>query len=242
MTATLLAEWVSVAIGANRPQWNDATGVQVGLLGLTTILALRAARSLLRVPVLARPLRTDGGPAPDWVADLVVLAGRQSRWLGPLHHPVLGLLDWTERHLLAAVRRHPLWASAVAAAAFGAAVGGRQAIEERYIAPAAVLTIILLACGMFAFLVTAGSYLGLVRSGTDLCGVRRRVLDAGVLACCGVLAVLAFRNSLWWIVGSRAAVAGIAQVYTLLGLSALAFFAAVLAVESLRNSHARGAP
>jgi hypothetical protein len=241
MTVDLLAEWASVAIGANRPQWNEATGLQVGLLALMTVLALRGAWSLLGVPPLARPIGAAADPASDWVADLVVLAARQSRRLGPLRRPVLSVLDWTDRHLLTLVRLHPLWAAAIAAAAFGAAVGGRQAIGEGYIALAAVLTIILLACGMFAFLVTAGAYLGLVRSGTQLHGVRRRALDAGVLACCGVLVVLAFRNSLWWIVGSRPAVAGIAQAYTLLGLTALGFFAVVLAVETLRNAHA-GAP
>jgi hypothetical protein len=57
---------------------------------------------------------------------------------------------------------------------------------------------------------------------------------ACVLACAGVLVVLAFRNSLWWIVGSRADVAGISQAYALLGLSALAIFVVVFAFESPR--------
>jgi hypothetical protein len=236
---TLLTEWVSVAIGANRPQWNGATWLQVGLLAVLTLLTAWAVVGLRRVPALPRLKPAAAVPAPDWLTDVVVLAEWQSHWLGPLRRPALRALDWTDRHLLTVVRRHPLWAAAIAAAAFGAAVGGRQAIAEGYFALAALLTITLLGCGMFAFLVAAGSYLGLVRSAATLGGARRRALDAGVLACFGVLVVLAFRNSLWWIVGSRAAMAGIPQTYALLGLSALAFFVVVFAFESLQGSHAR---
>jgi len=242
--ATLLTEWVSVAIGANRPQWNGATWLQVGFLALMTVLTVRAVVLLLRAPSPPRPVRAAGRPAPDWLGDAVAVTvtALQIRWLGPLRRPALGALSWTERHLVAVVRRHPLWSAAVAAAAFGAAVGGRQAIAEGYFALAALLTITLLGCGMFAFLVGAGSYIGLVRSSTSLAGVRRRTLDAGALTCVGVLAVLAFRNALWWVVGSSSALAGIPQTYALLGLSALLFFTVVFAVESARNAHAKPAP
>jgi hypothetical protein len=239
---TLLAEWAAVAIGANRPQWNWATWLQVGLLALMTVLTVRAVADLHRVPAAARSKRADTGPAPDWLTDVVAIAALQSHWLGPLHGPALSALSWTERHLLTLVRRHPLWAAAIAAAAFGGAVGGNQAISEGYVTLATLLVISLLGCGMFAFLVAAGSYIGLVRSSTALHGGRRRALDAGVLACVGVLVVLAFRNSLWWVVGSRAEAAGIPQAYALLGLSALAFFVVVFAFESLRGYHAKTSP
>src|SRR5271165_4312280 len=36
VTLTLASEWVSVAIGANRSQWNETTWLQIGLLGLLT--------------------------------------------------------------------------------------------------------------------------------------------------------------------------------------------------------------
>ena len=58
---TLLAEWVSVAIGENRGEWNGATWLQVGLLALMTALAIRAAVSLRRVPALS--LAKDPGTA-----------------------------------------------------------------------------------------------------------------------------------------------------------------------------------
>jgi hypothetical protein len=235
---TLLSEWVSVAMGANRPQWNAATWLQVALLVLLTAMTGGAAAGLLRVRAWLRPVRTAAGPGPDWLADLVVIAARLSRGLGPLRRPALSALARTDRHLLSAVRRHPVWSAAAAAAAFGLVVGGNQAIRESYLASAAGLAIFLLGCGMFAFLVAAGSYLELVHSRAPMNRVRRRALDASVLACFGMLTALAFRNSLWWMVGSHAATAGIAQAYALLGLAALAVFAAVFVVESMLGSHA----
>jgi hypothetical protein len=52
---------------------------------------------------------------------------------------------------------------------------------------------------------------------------------------------LAFRGSLWWIVGSRDAVAGTPQLAYLLGVVALAAFLAVFGVESLTRAHPRPA-
>lgn len=54
MAVTLLTEWASVAVGANQPQWNGATWLQVGLLALMTVLTVRAMAGLHRVPALSR--------------------------------------------------------------------------------------------------------------------------------------------------------------------------------------------
>jgi hypothetical protein len=259
---TLLAEWVSFAIGENRGQWNGATWLQVGLLALMTALAIRAAVRLRRVPALSlaedpgtaqRPgtmraadTAAAGAPAtaqvPDWLTDMIIIAERESRWLGSFQRPVLSLLGWTERGPLPVVRRHPLWAAGFAAAAFGLAGGARQGTAEGYPAPVTLTVICLLSCGTFALLVGAGSYLGLVRSSTRLLGMRRSAVDAGVLTCAGVLAAFAFRYHLWWIVGSRNAVAGLSQLLTLLGITAFSVFVVVFAVESLLRIHAPRLP
>ena len=138
---------------------------------------------------------------------------------------------------LRVVRRHPLWAAGFAAAAFGLAAGARQGTAEGYAAPVTLTVICLLSCGTFALLVGAGSYLGLVRSSTHLLGMRRSAVDAGVLTCVGVLVAFAFRYHLWWIVGSRNAVAGLSQLLALLGISALSVFAVVFALETLLRIH-----
>lgn len=239
VAATLLTEWVSVATGANRSQWNGATWLQVGLLAAMTVLAGRAVVDLYRVPALGRPARADAPPTVDWLTDVVAVAALVSHWLGPLHRPALVALNWADRRLVTVVRCHPLWAAAITAAVFGAGVGGLQAAHEGYIALAALLTISLLGCGMFAFLVAAGSYIGLVRSNRELVGRSRHMLVAATATSLGLLVVLAFRNSLWWLVGSNAAAAGISQTYALLGLAALAIFAAVLTLETLRHHHVR---
>ncbi len=93
---------------------------------------------------------------------------------------------------------------------------------------------------MFAFLAVAGSYLGVVRSVTPLRGARRRAVDGVVAACVASLTALAFRNSLWWAVGSREAAAGPAQFATLVALAALAAFSVAFGVESLRRAHLDG--
>jgi hypothetical protein len=72
--------------------------------------------------------------------------------------------------------------------------------------------------------------------------LRRSAVDAGVLTCVGVLVAFAFRYHLWWIVGSRNAVAGLAQLLALLGISALSVFAVVLALETLLRVHAPRLP
>jgi hypothetical protein len=97
-------------------------------------------------------------------------------------------------------------------------VGLNQGIREGYFLASALLTMSLLTCGMFAFLMLAGSYLGVVRSGTPLAGVPRRLTDATVIACMAALLALAFRNALWWIIGTNANSAGNGQFADLLGI------------------------
>jgi len=120
---------------------------------------------------------------------------------------------------------------------FGIVTGGMQAIREGYAAGPALLTVSLLSCGMFAFLVGAGGYLGFVRGPAILTGLARRLLDAVVITCVSLLTALAFRNSLWWIVGSNANAAGLAGLALLLAITGLSVFALVLAIETVLRSH-----
>ena len=96
-------------------------------------------------------------------------------------------------------------------------------------------------CAMFAFLVTAGSYLGLVRSTRPSWGVRRRLLDASVAGCAAATVTLAFRNSLWWIVSSNPNAAGPSQFAALVGRAVLVTFVVVAGAETLMRSHAKSA-
>ncbi len=238
IVVTSLAQWVAVAAGANRALWNGATWLQIGFLAVTTVLTAMAVVRLRQVP-LRRPGRApaDGPAAADWLADVIVMLGQQSRRLGPLAGPARAGLAWIDRRAAAPVRRHPLWSALLASLVFGIVTGGMQAIREGYAAGPAVLTVSLLGCGMFAFLAGAGGYLGFVRGPAILTGVPRRLLDAVVITCASLLAALAFRNSLWWIVGSNANAAGLPALAVLLAITALSVFALVLAIETVLRSH-----
>jgi hypothetical protein len=162
---------------------------------------------------------------------------RESHRFGRLGPSLIKLVNWLDRKLVSQIRTHPFPGAAITALAFGLAVGLNQGVRERYAPSATLLTIGLLSCGMFAFLVTAGAYLGLVRCRSPLSGARRRALHAAVSACIAVVLSLAFRNSLWRAVGSNSAAAGTGKFAALLGLTALAAFALVFGLQSWRHAY-----
>ncbi len=236
---TVSSCWISVIIGANRSQWTgDQTGPLIAGLAVLTALTTKVILDLHRAPQL-RVEPSNATPNTDWLGDLIAVAARESRWLGPLRPTILNAGSRTSRNVVGWLRRHPVLGAAAAALAFGLLVGANQGIREHYKLAATLLTIGLLSCGLFAFLVPAGSYLGMVRSSNPLHGIQRRVLDAVVAACTAAVAAQAFRNSLWWIVGSKQSTAGTARFAALLGIAILAAFAVVLGTESMMRSHSQ---
>jgi hypothetical protein len=238
MTATLASCWISVAAGANRAQWNDSTttALVVGL-AVVTGLDIRAVVMLVRAPRLGRS-GSRSEAVDDWLGDAILVARRESRWLGPFRSRVMLVIAWCDRTVIARLRQHPIRGAALASLAFGTAVGLNQGIQEGYSLASTMLTMGLLTCGMFAFLMLAGSYLGVVRSVAPLAGVPRRLIDAAVIACLAAVLALAFRNSLWWIIGTNANSAGDGQFAGLLGIAVAAAFAAGFAIESIMRTHA----
>lgn len=238
ISATLASCWASLAVGANRTHWTAlGTGVLVALLVVTTALTGRAVVHLASVPKLKGTGPVAGQLPAEWLADAVVAAQRESHWLGPVRPLGLRALGWADGTLLVLVRRHPLVSAGLAAAGFGLLLGVNQGIREGYFLSVTALASALLSCGMFAFLVLAGSYLGIVRSSTHLSGVQRRVVDATVAACTAAVGALALRDLLWWVVGSNSVMAGPVQLTMLVGLAALTAFALVFAVESMLRCH-----
>jgi hypothetical protein len=237
---TLAADWISVALRAHREDWDAATGVLVGLLAATTLVAaaatvelFRAARQAPRSPSALRSPATPG--TPDALADALLLAERWSRRLGPAS-PVGSLLAWLDRRVATAVRRHPLVAAVLPSAAFGLALAGSAAVDDG-IGPALALFFGVGTCGMFAFLVGAGSYVGLVHAERPLQGARRRVADAAVIAAAAVPGAVGFRSSLWWLIGTTDGRAGLAELEVLLAIVAVATFAVALVVETMAGIH-----
>ena len=229
--ATLLSCWSSVAVAANRAAWNTVSAILIAALALVTGFAVRIGARLWRLESLgARPAPALG--AVDWLGDAVAVARRQAQWLGPLRANALAMLTWGERMLLVRLRRHPLWGAATAALVFALGAGINQGVREGYALSATVLTVALLTAGIYAFLVLIGAYLGLVASAAPLSGARRRLADGVVGGCVAAVLALAFRNSLWFVVGSKASAAGAAQFALLLALAVALGFAVVVTAEA----------
>ncbi len=236
----LASAWLAISLGANESHWAlAATGTEIGLLLVATAAAATAVVHLLRVPRLPAPARLYRPGGPDWLGDAVSVVRRESRRFGPLGHTALGAADWAEQSVVRRARRHPVVAAAIASAAFGVTVFGWQGYREGYFFSVTLLAIALGFCAMFAFLVPAGSYFGLVRSSKPSCGVQRRVLDASVAGCAAAIAALAFRNSLWWVVGSTSGAAGPSRFAALTGAAFLVTFLVVAGLESVLRWHAQ---
>ena len=241
ITATLASCWVSVAAGANKAEWNDSTtAALVAGLTVVTVLDINSVVMLVRAPRLGRSGASQSEATDDWLGDAILVARRESRWFGPFRSHVTSVIALCDRTVITRLRQHPILGAALASLAFGTGVGLNQGIREGYFLASTLLTVGLLTCGMFAFLMLAGSYLGVVRSGAQLAGAPRRLIDATVVACVAALVALAFRNSLWWVIGTNATSAGNGEFAGLLGIAVAVAFAAGFAIESIMGTHARG--
>ena len=214
---TLLSDWVSVASSANREQWNETTRILLTLLTVITIITGQIAFDLYRAQKLVSRMIFPPEVQTDWVSEAITVLKLKS------YH-------------LSLVRRHSVLTASVLAAIFGLLLALSQA-RESGLAPISLLFFTVASCGMFAFLIVIGSYLGLIRSESKLSGFRRRLLDSVVVACGLVPIILAFRSWLWWVVGSSDAIAQLPQIGELLLVLALAGFSATFIFESLLHCH-----
>jgi hypothetical protein len=229
MFATLAAGWTSVAAAGFALRSSTARYLVVGL-AVETALAVLSALALRRAPSRLAINSGQGLPPSDWLDDLGDLATRY------LAHDGLGAMlasriTRVTDPLATLIRRHPFTTASTLALGFGAFIALGAALEG----DPPILLLLLGAIGMgamLAFLVTIGSYLGLVRASTQ--SRSRRPFVYGLLAAAGSLPIaVAFRDYLWWIVGSNAADARLEALAELLAVVALASFSAVSLAEWL---------
>jgi hypothetical protein len=174
-------------------------------------------------------------PAPDWLGDLV-RAGRLLAGLaGPAGRPVRLLLDWADKRIVPVVRRHPVGTAAVLGIVVGLLVAISQSVNEGYQAGVAVVFFCVVTSGVFAFVMTAGWYLRVVRADRPA-GARAPAIRATVLAAAAVPVALAFRASLWSLVGASPETSGLPALCLLLAATAVLVFAASLAADRLARS------
>jgi hypothetical protein len=240
MLVDISSAWIAVAFKANSANWKAlATGVQIGLLVLVTGLNVLAAIVLLRIPRILIPNHQIDPRAPDWIGDVITVAKMKGHWFGPIEHLVISRVIWIETVLLQKIRRHPIIAAIAVSSIFGAVVFGWEGYREGYFLSVTLLVMGLGFCGMFAFLVPAGVFLGLVTSANPSYGMRRRLVDASVVASGITIVTLAFRGKLWGIVGTNGDASGIAPFAQLEGMTILLAFVITLLLEISLGTHAR---
>jgi hypothetical protein len=239
--ATASSDWIAVILAADRGSWSTVTPALVGALGILTAgLAFGAAGLISEIRQMPTFDRADPA-APDWLADATALASRMNQRLGPLEPIGTGIVQAVDRWAAAWVRRRPITAAVLTAAGF-AALFDVGSLREGYSLRLLVFVLVVAWCGMFAFLVAIGSYLGLVRSSARRQGANRRLLDAALLGCASVPIVLAFRDSLWGLVGTSTGQAGLGDLDRLLIFVAASVICATFVVETIGHVHDAGAP
>lgn len=233
---TLAGDWASVVLGAHRGTWTVATTAPlVGLLTVLTALAAVIAWQVRRVSA-ARLGQASEVPGPDWLADAVTVANRTGSRLGPAAAGALFAVRWIDLRIIPTVRRRPLGTAILLSSLFGASVAASQAREVGLgFAPINVLFFGVSSSGMFAFLVAVGAYVRLLGPAPAPGQATRAML----IASSTVPVTLAFRDSLWWIIGTNARDAGLPQLAVVIVIVAVAAAAlsAAAALVSQRRLH-----
>lgn len=239
--ATASSDWIAAILGADRGSWSPVTPALVAALAVFTVGLALAAGGLLSE--IRRLPRFDGVDVtgPDWLADATTLAIRMSQRAGPAKPMAIGIVRTVDRRAWTWVRRRPITAAVAAAAGF-AALFDVGSLREGYSVPLLVFVFVVAWCGMFAFVIAIGSYLGLARSSTVLTGARHRLLDATLVGCASVPIALAFRDSLWGLVGTTTSQAGLGDLDRLLILTAASIIGATFSVETIAHVRQASGP
>ena len=225
--ATLGAAWVSVLLGPSGSPSSILVDGLIVALGLNTALTVAGVLALAGAQRgLALPARDDAG---DFLGDSVIAARRAATHLPGDGGRVVRVIDAIDGRVVPPVRRHRLGAAVVVALVFGGGVGLGALAEDDPLVLAALMATIG-AGGMLAFLLVVGSYLRLVRpEGSP--APRPRLVAATVAAGISLPVTVAFRDGLWWLVGSTPETAGITDLARLLAVVAATTFAvAALAI------------
>jgi hypothetical protein len=236
MLVTVLTDWISVALHVDRAAWNGATGAIIALLALVTLLVAAAGIGVVRASRLVGDLH-DGSPGTDWFSDLVAAAELYASWLGPLKMLGVRAIRWLDRRVVNTIRKDPVIAAGGAALVFGGLLALNTLLRAGP-GPAIWLDVVVGGSGMFAFLVAAGAYVRLVGADRPVAGTRRRIIDAAVIGCTAVPVALAFREWLWWIVGTSDGGAG--RLGELLLIVGVVTAVIVFASEAIFRVHRTG--
>ena len=234
---TVVSNWISVMVEANHHQLTHQIGLLVGVMVILTLTICKVTLDIYRVPRFSFMSRSHTTNELDWISDAATFLRLQSVRFGPLQEILAGIVDWFDLHLLAKARRNPIKSAFVVSFVFGVLIALSQARESGF-GWISLLFLLVPVFGMFAFLMIVGNYLGLVRSHRALDAREQREVDAIVLACAAVPISLAFRNSLWWVIGSNESRGHLSRLSALLAVIAVVVFLIGLVFESVAGVHA----
>jgi hypothetical protein len=129
--ATELAEWVAVALGRHSEAWTAVTAWQLAVLAVLTV-AMIGGCVLLRHAAHAVSRVARSSAQPDWLTDAVTLGMRASRVLRRQRHRSQAAVRWANVQVIARVRRHPIAAAALLAAALALPYVAIKIVLEDY--------------------------------------------------------------------------------------------------------------
>jgi hypothetical protein len=161
MVVTLASDWISVVLQANRDAWIAGTGVMIAVITVLSVVVAVAWVRVVRADRLVPRASGDPGPVTDWLSDVLLLAEWCTRWFGPLTRFAHACIGWLDRAVVRPIRRFPIVAAAAASLGFGVLLALNTLLREGA-GPALWIDVVVGSTGMFAFLVAAGSYIGLV--------------------------------------------------------------------------------
>lgn len=217
VTATVVADWVAVALRADGSLWNPGTpwliaslALLTGSASIDTLLRRRAWRGL--------PRRAHRHADGDWLDDVVplleVFAGRFPRAGGPLaqrmrRSDAIGLL-----------RRYFRPFAAACALAAGLVIAGALAREDGFNAPFFVIATLVFAGGAFSFAMICDAVLRLTVP-RDAGTMRRAARVAGTVGALALPVSLGLRDIIWSAIGRSGSVSSTGQLAAVTLTSAL---------------------
>ena len=216
--ATVLVDWIGLALGADRAIWGTRTVVLVsGLAVLTGLLVLSVCRT--RRVTRQLPGHTAAQVDGDWSADLVplaaMLAGRSPR----AGRPLVRMIGWIDAHALdgsSGIRRRPLACLLGASTGAAVVVTGAQALREGGLGWIVPVDLAIAAGGFFAFAVIANRSLHLVDVRPPDGPVGRSAWMAATLAALALPVSMAFRDPIWRGLGLGMQVSSLPQLTAIL--------------------------
>lgn len=221
VAGTMLTDWITVALRADRPLWNSSTSWLIAAIGVLTVTSIGCAQAWARA-WRALPGGADDG---DWLDDLAQLVDLVTVRPLDLRRPI------------SVLRRHIVAFAVGLSVLAGIGVTAAQAIGEGETDPVLIGTGVVIGAGGFlAFCLVCDAVLHIVRPG-------RRVTALWIAAVAGYAGLpvsAVFRDDIWTVLGRPGTVDTPDQLALVtVGGAALVFALSLLTARAARRAGSR---